>query len=1129
MQRKIPNSGPKRQLLFLFLLYFSCILSLNAKSFTISEIPFQDDVLVEIKKSTQSIFDVFSEIEKQTDYNFAYDKQKLSGLSPVKIKQGKYTLKSILDKFSKEYELEFKEINQVIHVKQQSKSDQAATPISQPVKERQISGVIKASEGYTLPGANIKEVGTTNGVVSGNDGEFTIDLITTAPKLEVSYIGFETQIVEIGANQVYEIILSEDEESLEEVVVVGFGEQKKISLVGSQSTIKPDELKLPVRNLSNSLGGRLAGMVAVQRSGEPGYDGAEIFIRGIATFGSSPRGPLLIVDGVPDRPIDNINPEDIESFTILKDASATAVYGARGANGVIIINTKSGQIGKPIINFEVRQAVTSFTQLPRFVDGPDFMRLYNEGLEMRGRSPQYSEEQIRKVETGEDPDLYPNVNWYEEIFNKYAQNRSADINIRGGSEYAKYYVSAGYYSETGMFKAGNVETYNNRLTLDRYTFLTNVDVNLTKTTNIELGINGFIINSNYPGVGTGYLFDLATQNPPHIAPPQYSNGQWPRVPGGFENPYRALTQSGYATEYRNTIRSNIRLKQDLNFITEGLRFTTMFSFDAYNWNNLIRTRSVQTYYASGRDAEGNLITELVDQGSDVLGFEQSRGGNRKFYTESALNYSRTFGEDHDVSGLLLYYQSDFIDADAGDLVSSIPFRLRGVSGRATYGYKSKYFMEANFGYSGSENFSPDNRFGFFPSFGTGWVISNEPFFSSVENTISHLKLRYTFGLTGNSNTSDRFLFQTRIDNGDGYTFGVPGNTRGYGGMQEGQVGSNVTWETGRRHNLGLEINLFNDDLSFIVEFFKERRTGILMKLNDIPAASGYGGNTPYGNIGITENKGFDLTATYNKHFGSGSLVNFFTFRGTFTYNKNKNVYDGLPEWQYPWLNRVGQRIDQRFGYVALGLFESEEEIANSPQQAGDVRPGDIKYQDLNDDGIINTYDQRAIGYGPIPQIMYGLNFGAGIKKFEVVLFFQGAGLVDFMYSGGQGTNPFYDGPTRGNLYEMALDRWTPENPSQDVFYPRMSTREDITTNYYQSTWWMFRSDYLRLKNTEIAYNFDMSKFKKVGMKNLRLYVNATNLVTFSPWKIWDPELGDGRGTSYPNTTTYNIGLRASFQ
>lgn len=399
----------------------------------------------------------------------------------------------------------------------------------------------------------------------------------------------------------------------------------------------------------------------------------------------------------------------------------------------------------------------------------------------------------------------------------------------------------------------------------------------------------------------------------------------------------------------------------------------------------------------------------------------------------------------------------------------------------------------------------------------------------MKDVMSHLKLRYTFGLTGNSNTSDRFLFQTRIDGGNGYTFGVPGNTRGYSGMQEGQVGSDVTWETGRRHNLGLEMNFFNDDLSFIIEFFKERRNGILMKLNDVPAASGYGGNTPYGNIGITENKGFDLTLNYNKHFGSSSLVNFLTFRGTFTYNKNKNVYDGLPEWQYPWLNRVGHRIDQRFGYIATGLFESEEEIADSPVQAGDVRPGDIRYQDLNDDGIINTYDQRAIGYGPVPQIMYGLNVGAGIKRFEVVLFFQGAGLVDFMYSGGEGTNPFFDGPTRGNLYDMALDRWTPENPSQDVFYPRMSTREDITTNYYGSTWWLFRSDYIRLKNAEIAYNFDMTNLKKVGMKNLRVYLNATNLVTFSPWKIWDPELGDGRGTSYPNTTTFNIGLRASFQ
>ncbi|UCS95440.1 TonB-dependent receptor [Echinicola marina] len=1091
----------------------------------------EEPIVVDVVFKNHSLEKAFSLIEKQTPLKFSYDSKDLDKSVRITKAFNNEKLTEVLGFIGNQASLDFMRLNNTVNVVKAKFKTKKEEP--QVKEERTIFGVVKDTEGITIPGANIVEIGTTNGVAANVDGEFSLTLITANPKILVSFVGYKSLEVEIGASSKYEIVLEEDTEALEEVVVVGFGEQKKVSLVGSQSTVKAGELKLPNRSLTNSLGGRLAGVVSVQRSGEPGYDGADIFIRGIATFGSSPRSPLLIVDGVPDRGINDINPEDIESFTVLKDASATAVYGARGANGVIIINTKSGQPGKPQINVEVNHAVTQFTQLPEFVDAADFMRLYNEGLEVRGRSPQYTEEQILKHISGEDPDLYPNVNWYDELFNKYGYNRSANVNVRGGSDFANYYVSAGYFSETGMLKNDEVQSYNSQLKVDRFNFLTNVDVKVTKTTKLELGINGFIINGNYPGIGTGALFDEATQTPPHVIPTRYSNGQWPQVSGGgnIPNPYKDLTQSGYATEFRNTIRSNIRLRQELDAITEGLSATTMFSFDAYGWNNLNRTRSVQTYIATGRDENGELITQVVSPGSDVLGFNNSRGGNRKFYTETALNYNRSFGK-HDVSGLLLYYQSDYVNGDAGDLIASIPFRHRGLSGRGTYGYDERYFIEANFGYSGSENFSPKKRYGFFPSFGTGWLVSNEEFFQPIKNVISHLKFRYTYGLTGNSDTGSRFLFQTRINDlggGSGYTFGVPGNTRTWEGLEEGQVGSDVTWETGKRHNLGIEISSLDDDLSLIVELFKERRTGILLIQNDIPGASGFTSNIPYGNIGITENKGIDVTLNYNKYFPSSALLDFVSFRGTFNYNQNKNVYDGLPPWQHPWENRVGHRIDQRFGYVALGLFEDEEDIQNSPEQAGDIRPGDIKYQDLNGDGMINSYDQKAIGYGSIPQILYGLNLGVGIKRFEFVVFFQGAGMSDFMYSGGTGTTPFAEGPTRGNLYKKALDRWTPENPNPNAFYPRLSTRQDVTTNYYGSTWWLYRSDYIRLKNAEVAYNFSMKSLEKYGMKNLRVYVNGTNLLTFSPWKIWDPELGDGRGTAYPNTTAINLGVRASFQ
>ncbi|MCK7559807.1 SusC/RagA family TonB-linked outer membrane protein [Chitinophaga sedimenti] len=765
--------------------------------------------------------------------------------------------------------------------------------------------------------------------------------------------------------------------------------------------------------------------------------------------------------------------------------------------------------------------------MPKFVGAGDFMRLYNEGLVARGRTPAYEEAQIAKHISQEDPDLYPDVDWYKVLFNEWGSNRKALLNVRGGSEFATYYISAGYYSEVGMLKRDDVQSYNSSLKLDRYNFTTNVDANITKTTKLELGIKGYIINGNYPGIGTGALFDMASQVPPYLIPPRYSNGQWPKIPNGsFASPYRDLTQSGFATEYRNNITSNIRFRQELPFIVKGLSLTSMFAFDSYNWNNLNRKRSVQTYYASGRDANGELITSIVDPGSNVLGFEISRGGNRRFYTETALNYSNTFNKKHDVSGLLLFNQSDYVNGDAGDLVASIPFRLRGMSGRATYGYDNRYFGEVNFGYNGSENFTPKRRYGFFPSAGVGWVISNEPFFARATQVLNHFKLRYTYGLTGNSNTNSRFLFLTRINGGDGYTFGVPGTTTGFSGYEEGQVGSDVSWETGRRQNLGVEVKTFNNKLSIIADVFHERRTGILLKQLDVPYASGYtSGNLPFGNVGITSNGGVDFTIEYNQQFGKDYSVG---FRGNFNYNKNENIADGLPAWQYPWLNRTGHAISQRFGYVALGLFKDSAEILKSPTQAGDVRPGDIKYKDLNEDGTINSFDQKAIGYGDVPRILYGLNLSLSIKRFDVFMFWQGAALVDFSYASGYGTNPFYDGPTRGNLYTQALDRWTPDNPNERPFYPRMSTRQDVTTNYYTSTWWVKRADYIRLKELMVGYNFGVERLKRLGIKNLRAYAQGTNLFTISKWKVWDPELTNGRGIVYPQLSVFNVGLRINF-
>ncbi|MCS3554210.1 MULTISPECIES: TonB-dependent receptor [unclassified Sphingobacterium] len=1000
-------------------------------------------------------------------------------------------------------------------------------------KTIEVSGIIKDAAGNVLPGVSVTIKGKTGtGTITDQNGRYILS-VEPGQTFIFKSIGFLTQEVQNVTDNKLDITLQNDTQGLEEVVVVGFGTQKKESLVGSQSTIKPAELKLPVRDLTNAIAGRLAGVVAYQRGGAPGADGADIFIRGIATLGSSPRSPLLVVDGVPDRSINNIDPEDVESFTVLKDASATAVYGTRGANGVIIINTKKGKIGKPQINAEVNQAINKFTELPKFLDGPTFMQLYNEGLTMRGRTALYTDERINLHKDGTDPDLYPNVDWYKELFKEYGQNRRATLNANGGSENASYYLSAGYFGETGMFKQDEVQSFNSVLKLDRFNFTSNLNLKLTPTTKLDFGANGYITNYNEPNYGVNTIFAIATQAPPHTMPTRYSNGQWPQLQGSIPSPYMFLTQSGVRTIFTNVLRSNIKAEQALDFVTEGLRVSTMFAFDVNSNSTTSRGRTPQTYFATGRDDAGELLTQIAYEGTNDLNFGISRFSDRRIYTETAINYARKFG-DHDVSGLFLFNQSDFSDAqsrvDDIGYKAAIPYRQRNFVGRATYGYSNRYFLEGNFSYSGSDAFVPSKRFGFFPSGGLGWIVSNESFFEPIKSVVSHFKLRYTYGLSGNAALNDpnyRFLYLSTLGNGSSYTFGDIGSTIGYTGYKETLIGGDVKWETSYRQNLGVEMNFLNKDLELIVELFKERRENILTPSTYIPFNSGFlYENLPWGNVGRTKNKGIDISLNYTKNF---AVKNFISFRGSFNYNQNEVVEDGNARWKYPYLDRIGRPIGQRFGYIATGLFQSQDEVDNAATQAGDTRAGDIRYKDLDGNGIINGDDQTAIGYGAVPRIVYGLNIGAGVSGFDIALFFQGAGQVDFNYASGYATTPFSQGPTWGNMYEQVLDRWTPENPNPRPFYPRLSTNQDLTTNYQTSTWWIQRADYIRLKSAELGYTFDGGFMKKWSIQKIRLYTNGTNLWTLSKWKFWDPELGDGRGASYPNITTYNVGLRINFK
>ncbi|MFB9865178.1 SusC/RagA family TonB-linked outer membrane protein [Rufibacter immobilis] len=990
---------------------------------------------------------------------------------------------------------------------------------------RDVRGSVTDSTGTTLVGVTVFIKGTTTGTSTDVNGKYVLSAPENAV-LVFSYIGYNSQEVAVKGRDIVNVVLRTNSSQIDEVVVVGYGTQRKISTVGAQSSVKPTELQLPVRNLSTSLGGRLAGVVSVQRSGEPGGDDADIYIRGISTFSNSLSKPLVLVDGVP-RPFSDVDPEDIENFSILKDASATAVYGVRGANGVLLITTKSGTAGKPKFNVRYNEGVTRFTKVPEFADGVTYMEMANEALTTRGGQPRYSSETIEATRNQTDPYLYPNVDWYKELFNKWGSTRRLNLNINGGTDRINYYVATSFYDEKGLYKTDQLAEYDSQVSYKRYNLTSNITLKPSSSTTVKLGVQGYLANVNYPGTNASDIFEKAFFMTPVLNPVQYPDGKMADVAASsVQNPYALLTQTGYANQWRNQLFSNLRVTQGLDFITEGLSATGMFSFDAYNYVSLRRTKTPDTWLANGRDAEGNLIYQQTRIGTEFLGYSRNNNGSRTIYNEAALNYQRDF-DLHSFGGMLLFNQSDEINTQASDFETSLPFRFRGLAGRATYAFKEKYFAEVNFGYNGSENFLPSKRYGFFPSAAVGWLISEESFFSPLKGIAQMVKLRVSHGIVGNSNIGGRrFAYLGTVASTTGYSFGkTPSNISGY---DIGEYAVDVTWETAMKSNLGLDIWTVNNGLNLQVDIFHERREGIFRRRASLPAYVGMR-NNPYGNVGKIDNKGIDASANY-----SGKLGKNFTFQllGNITFNRNEVIENDEPNPIYPWLDRKGLKVGQRFGYVALGLFNSEEEIANSAFQAGDVRPGDIKFKDLNADGRIDAYDQAPIGYGQVPEIIYGFGFTLGYKAFTISTLFQGVGNMD-IWLNGEGLIPFQQGLSRGNLFNNIHDRWTVENPNPNAFYPRLSAGT-VNDNYARSTWWIANGRYLRLKTAQLSYKLPKRYTEKVKISNADIFFSGVNLLTFTPFKLWDVELGDGSdaafpgGAMYPNVATFSIGFNLNF-
>ena len=1028
------------------------------------------------------------------------------------------------------------------------------TESAQQAKKTEIVGVVTdARTGEAVIGASVAIVGTTTGVITDIDGKFVIQ---AGPQdvLKISYVGYTAKEVKVGNRKVLAIDLSEDAQALEEVVVTAYGTgQKKASMVGSVQAIRPAELKVPSTNLSNSFAGRLSGVVAVQRTGRPGADGSDFWIRGISTL-SEATSPLIIIDGVQvsSADLNALDPEVIDGFSILKDATATAMYGTRGANGVMIVTTKSGQnLDKPIINFRVEGQISQPTKTPKFVDGATYMELFNEAVKNDG-SPDvlYSQDKINGTRMKLNPYVFPDVNWYDEMFNDVAFNEKVNFNIRGGGKKIDYFSSISVNHESGMLKNRSKDffSYNNNIDVMRYAFQNNINAYLSKSSKLSVRLNVQLRDLREPNRGIDDIFADAMNSSPVEAPVFYEPdgitnhvkwGTTDRLITAYQgNPVAQLT-TGYNDTFESTVIAALEFEQKLDFLTKGLRFKALGTFK--NWSKSINKYSAgwNKYllgsYEQNEDGSYSYTTNRVgNEVSTDLNSTNETAGDRRIYLEAMVDYNRTFGR-HDVNAMLIYNQDELVNNVPGNnLINSLPKRKQGLAGRLSYAYDGKYMAEVNMGYNGSENFAKGHRFGFFPAYAVGWMISNEKFWEPILPVVSELKLKASYGSVGNDAIGgDRWIYQSTISTNNGWNYGENGSEGG-GGIQVGNVENlNVSWEKAYKTNLGFEMRLF-DRIKIQADYFHEKREGVFINRQGLPAIVGLT-TKPKTNIGASVNRGVDATLEYEEKVGEV----FLTGRANFTFNRNKLLNNDEVEHLYKYQNSIGKTFgtggNHTFGLIAEGLFQSQEEIDNAPEQNfGTYRVGDVRYRDVNGDGVVDTYDKVALGYTNIPEITYGFGLTAQWRSWDINAFFQGIAHCTF-YIGGTAMRPFFT----GNINQSAINAdiydhvWkTTNTPEQNLtaYYPRLSEAggEGSTNNNQTSTLTMRDGRFLRLKNFEIGYTIPKSILEKTFIKSTRIYVSGSNLLTFSKFKLWDPETGSSDGGIYPPLRVFTIGLNAKF-
>lgn len=1011
-----------------------------------------------------------------------------------------------------------------------------------------VTGQILDDKGVPLPSVTIIVENSTKGVSTDIDGRFEIRVRPT-DRLKVSFLGFEDMMLEIGSQREFVVKMTPKANELDEVTVVAFGKQRKESVISSIQTINVKELRVPASNLTTALSGRIAGVISYQTSGEPGKDNAQFFIRGVTSFGTGKVDPLILIDNVEVTSEDmaRLHPDDIASFSILKDATATALYGARGANGVVLISTKEGQEGRAKLSLRFENTWSMPTRQIELADPITYMKLANEATLTRtpGELP-YSNEKIENTQRGLNPYVYPCVDWMDMLTKNITSNQRANLNISGGGKVARYYVAAALTQDNGTLKVDKMNNFNNNVNYKTISVRSNTNLNVTKSTEIIVRVSGSFRDYKGPIPGGEEMYKNILKVSPVRFPAKFPAGVG-YAPvrhimfGGYEkdsyyNPYADMMR-GYKESSSSTFTAQLELKQDFDQWIKGLSMRIMGNTIRNSSFSLSRSYKPFYYSIASYDwVENSYTLSQINKESGEEFLRYYPGGKEvisSFYGEASINYVRDFGK-HGVSGMLVGTIRNELNGSAGDLASSLPKRNLGLAGRFTYNYDKRYFAEFNFGYNGSEKFDKHHRWGFFPSVGVGWIISNESFWGdgTFSKIISKLKLRGTYGLAGNDEIgAQRFFYLSNvaIGGGGGYTFGENFDNTRNGVEIIHYPNAQIGWETSYKTNLGFDMSLFNDKVEIIADIFKEHRTNILQPRADIPSSMGLW-TTPTANVGKADSEGIDLSVDYNQSFNKDAWM---IIRGNFTFAKSTYNYYEEPDFStMPWRSRIGRPVSQEWGYVAERLFIDEADVEHSPKQEfGEYGPGDIKYKDINKDGKINGLDAVPIGYPTRPQINYGFGVSAGYKNFDISCYFHGQARSSFWIDPGS-ISPFVTGTKDGRTLENGLmkfiadDHWAEDNQNPYAAWPRLS-RVSMANNNQRSTWFMRDGDFLRCKNAEIGYTLPEKSLRKVGITSLRLYLSATNLFVISKFDLWDVEMG-GNGLGYPLQRSFNVGINVIF-